>query len=249
MDARRFGLLVALAGLLALAGLFANDPPPGSFEQWACCGTSPDSWLLIARGPAISRYDEVNDTTFAVFECGHAYCDFAARIPGDAREDVARENVLLFSSYRPTPGGIAQMAEPIGIQGSAFGGGGVVANATIEPLEIASPWLHLGLYAGAFLLVAMGGAIAWGAGAWERGMTLAGAASGLAWGAMLVRAPELIVGPIMAILLGGLGLAAALAGRRWTRARRAAFALLFASAALSFALVTFDAFIAHDPLR
>lgn len=246
MDRRRIGLLLALAGLLGLAFAFSTNPPPGSFEQWACCERSPDSWLLAARGPAIARYDEANDTTFALFECSHGYCPFAARIRGDARDNVAQGTVLLFSRYRPTPGGIGPMSfsieTPDGLQRSM-----VVTNATIEPMDIASPWFHLGVYGGAFLLVALGGALAWGADAWDLGMASAGIVIGLAWGLFLVRAPELIVGPFLALVLGGLGLATALGGRRWARARHAAFALLFAAAALFFALATFDAYVAYDP--
>lgn len=73
LTARLILALVLARVLLAALGIMAR--PGGVLGEG----------FVVERGPALSRYDEANETTLVVTYCGHGYCDIGYLVAGDAR--------------------------------------------------------------------------------------------------------------------------------------------------------------------
>lgn len=86
-------LLIVSAILVAAAAWFE----PKEIEHHWDGSTSPQHDLVVARGPAIVRYDDANDTTLALYQCAHAYCSVAVKLDGNATGET---RVLLARSWR-----------------------------------------------------------------------------------------------------------------------------------------------------
>lgn len=234
LDRRRaLGIGLLAGGLIATGILLAALPLPREYEDWA--GGGEGGTLLIARGPAIARYDPATDTTIAVFECGHWPCQVATQVAGNATETVARSQVVLFA-----PNGLARgdvdITPPIVIRD----GPANVTSMTAARFEIGRAWLPVLLYQLAFLAVVVGVPLVSRAGDRIVLASALGAGAGMFAGAQLVGPAMLVVGPLLLFGLTALvaaGGAVLLLGP-W-RARGAAWgaaALAFA-AALVFSLV------------
>lgn len=249
MDRRRaLGLaLVAVAVLGAIAMPFVN-PLPVDHEQWSCCGGEAGV-LMVARGPAVARYDAASDTTLAVFECGHHYCDVATQIAGNATAQVARAQTLLFSPSGTPAEGSVDLAEPILVP-EGLSPAKNVTSMTAARFEVGRAYVPLLL--DQILLVAgvVGVALAVRRSDVEALSGALGAALGLVVGAQLAAQGPALAGLATALLVAAAagGVAALVLARKHPRAWLVATFLLGLAAALLFSQLVAGAFFAHDPM-
>lgn len=244
---RRAGLAILGTSLLALALLFVALPPPTDYEEWIQHGKEPRGSLLVARGPAIARYDAQEDLTFAVFECAHGYCPTAATLRGDAREAVAQPSVTLFAAA-PISRDTEPLGEPIRAESSVAGTSNITSTS-VARFEIGRAWLPLALYQITYVGIAVGAALSLRQDQLGGIASALGAALGIWMGTIFAGLGDFILGPILAILAVGAGIAGIFAGRRWPAAARVACFLLALGVALVAAEALARQFLAHDPTR
>ena len=109
--------------------------------------------LVVERGPALSRYDEVNDTTLVVTYCGHAYCDIGHLVEGDVR-DVVEAPRFALRAVGEDPRALVRV-EPLDNPERP----GPVTQAYQGPYEVSIIWPRVALLVGGVAVAAVGVAL------------------------------------------------------------------------------------------
>lgn len=147
-------------GAVLLAGTMLLAPPPEQIG--VLTGLDEDESLarddlrVAVRQPQIgdevaTRYDaEEEEVTYAVFGCGHGYCETAIPLRGDVRDRLEARDFLL---VQETPGPI--VTEPLEPPINTSEHERSVNRTVSSTFEIGSPWPGmLGVDAGIWLLAA-----------------------------------------------------------------------------------------------
>ncbi|HUR69691.1 MAG TPA: hypothetical protein VM370_10650 [Candidatus Thermoplasmatota archaeon] len=147
---RRLALALLAAGALVFGAATVWLPRPVKLEEWDGAPRA-----AVARGPAVASYDAANDTTYALFLCGHGRCPAALRVEGDARASLGGERTYLAVTHRAE--GAAPMPAPIALAEPPSEVTYAMA-ATLAPRPL---WAALVATPLAVGLVAMGALVAW----------------------------------------------------------------------------------------